>query len=196
MTNNQAILKVLVNVVEDLLPVGKSGWDFEAISRRLRLPEGSKIRRACQLETWPTVVVFLVEHPDFPPIRTGPDGDDPPEVRVEYGCDQPKWVWADSMKSSLTPVVCPQTRKVNGMKIIRPGKLPVKQCRVYTKHTGTCTLCGCKVECDERDFLPKLGKTVKCPTEGCGRDINVTPLTGQGIFTYPPSWFNKKYGRF
>jgi hypothetical protein len=53
--------------------------------------------------------------------------------------------------------------------VTKLGKLPEKR-----KLVGVCQNCECQVVCNEEDAEERIGCwAVKCPTEGCGRDIFV-----------------------
>lgn len=59
------------------------------------------------------------------------------------------------------------------MRIIKPGILPNK--KVYF---GTCSNCKAQVEYIQSETIPGqmgLGRIAHCPTEGCGRYIDVIP---------------------
>ena len=67
------------------------------------------------------------------------------------------------------------------MKVIKPG-IPKSE----TLMGGTCTSCGCEIECKLHEADHNCGYsqlcgvnedfyTVKCPTDGCNRKIYVVP---------------------
>ena len=69
------------------------------------------------------------------------------------------------------------------MKILKPGKLPED----HNNYRGTCSLCGCVVQCLKEELKSgysgtdsEYGYYVMCPTKGCERQIDMTRIVTRG----------------
>jgi hypothetical protein len=68
------------------------------------------------------------------------------------------------------------------MRVLKAGKLP----KDNGEYRGKCTLCGCEVAAHKSDPELKSGYSgmdaqhgyyVLCPTDGCGRQIDMVKVT-------------------
>lgn len=62
------------------------------------------------------------------------------------------------------------------MEILREGRIPT------TVYRGTCSTCGCIVECEQEEVVEYYWAGdyydgVRCPTPGCKQVIEVRPRT-------------------
>jgi hypothetical protein len=60
------------------------------------------------------------------------------------------------------------------MKIVKEGKMPPKP----LLYSGTCNVCGCHVEAEPKEVIyhSQYLTYVNCPTKGCNKCINMSPI--------------------